>query len=427
MKKKSVFYPLDNAAKIYPPTASEKRPHVFSFTAVLYYDVEPDVLRIATERVLKNNPTFNTKLMSGKFWYYLEENNAPFIVHPEEPYYLKSIDYKQNNNYLFKVLYHKNRITFNFFHALTDGTGGFNFFSQVLLEYFELMQYDIDSEGLIRTSSSPFYFEDGFDNFLLHDKNIANAEKNPKKPIKIVGTPFDYDGIGMITAKVDVATLKTLAKEYNATITAFLSGVYVYNIYLLLVKNKPTKNKKITLLVPCNLRKKYGGNTVRNFSMFARVSHEFVNSDYTLREIVDICQKQIVEQLTTENLDKIIHSNVKAEKNLLIKIVPLSIKNIIMRLAYKNVGEDLQTASFSNLGLVNLPNSFGNVIKHLTFSIAPTFTCQQQFTAIGFNDSLYLTFTRDFVENTLERNFFRMLSEMGVELKVFSNYWESEI
>ena len=424
-KSKTIWYPLDNAAKIYPPTASEKRPHVFSFSAMIYNEVEPVVLREAVINVLQRNPTFKTKLMRGKFWYYLEENNLPVKVFREEPYYLKSIDYKRNNGYLFEVLYQENRITANFFHALTDGTGGFNFFSQILLEYFSLMNYDIESEGLIKSVDVPFFFEEGDDSFLFYDKKVKNDEKNPKRPYAINGTSFDYDGCGIITGQLSISKVKELAKKHNATITAFLGGIYIYTIYKLYLSNKPVKNKLITMLVPCNLRKKYGGNTMRNFTMFARVSKDF-STETTLDECISVAQQQIIEQLTTENLDKIIHSNVKTEKNPFIKIVPLTLKNAIMRIAYRKVGENLQTCIFSNLGPVKLPDSFSKFVKHLTFSIAPTFSCRQQFTALGYGDNIYLTFTRDYVENSIEKEFFRTLSNLGVSVKIFSNYWESQ-
>ncbi len=425
-KNKTNWYQLDNAAKIYPPTANERRPHVFSFSAMVVETVEPVVLRDAVQNVTNRNPTFKTKLMKGKFWYYLEENNLPVKVFREEPYYLKSIDYKRNNNFLFQVLYQENRITINFFHALTDGTGGFNFFSQILLEYFKLMNYDIDSEGLISSVDTPFFFEEGDDSFLFYDKKVDNKPQKLAKPYKINGTSFSYDGCGLTTAQIPVEQIKTLAKEKGVTITAYLSGIYLYTIYSLYLRNRPIKNKLITLLVPCNLRKKYGGNTMRNFTMFARVSHNFNDDNITLDQCIKISQDQILEQLTVDKLDAIIHSNVKTEKNPFIKIVPLSLKNLIMRMAYVKVGENLQTCSFSNLGAVKLPKSFSTYVKHITFSIAPTYTCRQQFTGIGFNDHIYLTFSRDYVENSIEKQFFRILTQLGVSVKIFSNYWESQ-
>ena len=425
-KSKTVWYPLDNAAKIYPPTASDKRPHVFSFSAFLCDVVEAEVLKTAVNNVAECNPIFKTKLMSGKFWYYLEENDAEINVFEEQPYYLKSIDYKRNNGYLFEVLYSEYKITINFFHALTDGTGGFNFFSQILLEYFKLMKYDVDSEGKIRSIDSPFFHDEGDDKFLLYDKKTNVKAKKIKRPYALDGTPFRYEGCGMITAVLPLDELKEISKSFNATITSYLGGLYIYCIYKTYLFNKPIKNKTVSLLVPCNLRKKYEAVSMRNFSMFGRVVNDFSENELSLRQCVELAQKDLSEQLSVEVLDSTIHENVKMEKNPFIKLVPLSIKNLIMRIAYKKLGENLQTGLFSNLGLVDLPESFSKHIKHLIFAISPTFSCKQQMTAIGYKNNLYLTFTRQYVENTIEKNLIRELSAKGINIKVFSNYWESQ-
>ena len=44
-------------------------------------------------------------IKKGLFWYYLEENNKPFFVEEEPGYFLRFINQKENNGYLFKVFY----------------------------------------------------------------------------------------------------------------------------------------------------------------------------------------------------------------------------------------------------------------------------------------------------------------------------------
>ena len=83
-KKKELWFPLDNAAKIYPPTASQKRAHVFCFSALLDNEIQSDFLIKAIENVLNHYPTFKTSLKRGTFWYYLEENKKPIKVFPAD-------------------------------------------------------------------------------------------------------------------------------------------------------------------------------------------------------------------------------------------------------------------------------------------------------------------------------------------------------
>ena len=54
----------------------------------------------------------------------MDSNNEKMHIFEENPFICKRINRKENNGYLFKVLYFKNRITVEIFHSLTDGTGG---------------------------------------------------------------------------------------------------------------------------------------------------------------------------------------------------------------------------------------------------------------------------------------------------------------
>ena len=425
-KKKELWFPLDNAAKIYPPTASQKRAHVFCFSALLDNEIQSDFLIKAIENVLNHYPTFMTSLKRGAFWYYLEENKKPIKVFVETPYYLKQIDYKENNGYLFQVLHVRNKITIKFFHALTDGSGGFTFFTEVLTQYLKLIGHDIDLEGMVKPVDEPYHLSSADDSFLRYDKNIKEAQDKIPRPYAVTGTPFDYDGCGMITAEIDLDDVKELAKEQDVSITAYLSALYAQSVNESFLKNRPHGNKLVSVLVPCNLRKKYGGETMRNFTMFSRVMIDY-KKPHTLEECAKTASKQILNGLTEENLDKIIHDNVKLEKNFFIKITPLFLKNLVMRIVYSRVGEVLQTVCFSNIGLVNLPESVSSHVKALTFAITPTFSCGHQVGVLGYNGKLYVTFTRNFVETTIEKNFVRQLTAKGVKVKVHSNYWESKL
>ena len=104
MKRKN-WYPLDNAGKIYPPISNSRRPSTFSLSVTLTEAVDKDILQKAANQILERFVSFNVKLKRGIFWYYLEENNKPFFVEEEPPYFLRFIDQKANNGYLFKIFY----------------------------------------------------------------------------------------------------------------------------------------------------------------------------------------------------------------------------------------------------------------------------------------------------------------------------------
>lgn len=424
--QKKYWYPLDNAAKIYPPNTNEKSPFVFSFTASLKEEIDPELLEKALNIQLQSMPTFKTRLKRGIFWYYLESNNKPAKVKPQPEHYLKQITPESNNGYMFEVFYRKNTLTCNFHHSLTDGTGGVNFFLKLIFEYFKLCGYDVESEGIIRPSASPHVIEESEDTFRLVDKENKGSLQKENLAYKFKGTPFDHDGYGIITGICPIDQVKALAKKYDTTITIYLAALYMFVIYETCLKNKPIKNKEVKILVPVNLRKKFPSNTVRNFSLFVRLKKDF-KEPITFEECVELCKEQMAEGMRSEVIEELIHSNVKLEKNPLLKITPLFLKDIVMKLVYSRVGENLQSGDLSNIGLIKTPACFKDKLKDIVFVIGPTQNAQQNFSVIGYDGKLYISSARGYVETRLEREFFSHLAKENVDVTVYSNYWEAEL
>ena len=72
-------------------------------------------------------------------------------------------------------------------------------------------------------------------------------------------------------------------------------------------------------------------------------------------------------QITEKNMAAMIAINVNSEKNPLLRIVPLFIKNFVMKLVFNAVGERKTCFSFSNLGVVNVPEEFSAYVDRLDF------------------------------------------------------------
>ena len=423
--KRKTWYPLDNAGKIYPPVSNNHRPSTFSLVAVLNEPIDKEILQKAVNEILDRFVSFNVKLKRGIFWYYLEENNKPFFVEEEPPYFLKFINPDENNNYLFKVFYKDNRITLTCFHALCDGTGGLDVFKSLVYEYLLLSGKNVTADEKIITCKTPYTIEETFDSF--NELDYKTKEKPPKeeKAFKTDGTAFKWDGSGITTGIVSVDEIKKECKKYDATITEYLSALYMYCIYVTFVKGKRAPNKKIKLLIPVNLRKWYPSHTLRNFAMFIRLHHDF-EEEITFEECIEVCKTQMKNDLTKEKLDAMIWSNVKAEKNWFLKIVPLVIKDWVLTIAFNKVGDSLHTSNVSNLGVVDLPDSMKPYVKDISFILATSHTTKTHLALISYNGRLSMSFTRQIVENQLEKMFFRELSKRGLKIEVSSNYWEGE-
>lgn len=421
--KRKTWYPLDNAGKIYPPVSSNRRPSTFSLSAVLTEPINKDILQQAVNEILDRFVSFNVKLKRGIFWHYLEENNKEFQVEEEPAYFLKYIQPEENNGYLFKVFYKENRITMTCFHALCDGTGGLDVFKSLIFEYLLLSGKKITADDKIITCITPYTMEETFDSFNELDYKTNDKPAKESDAFKTDGTNFKWDGCGITTGIIPVQQLKQECKKYNATITEYVAALYMHSIYLSFIKGKRVNNKNIKLLIPVNLRKWFPSHTLRNFAMFVRLKHNF-EEEITFEECIETCKEQLKDSLTKEKLNAQIWSNVKTEKNWFLKIVPLAIKDWVMSFAYNKIGDNLHTANVSNLGVVDLPESMRPYVKDISFAIGTSYSTKTHCAIISYNDRLSITFTREMVENQMEKLFFRELSERGISVEIQSNYWE---
>lgn len=421
--KRKTWYRLDNAAKVYPPISSAIRPGVFGLSAVLTENIDKNILNDAVNVVLHRFPSFKVKLKRGIFWYYLEENKKPFYVSEEPPYFLQYINEIESNDYLFRVFYLNNKITVAIFHALADGTGGMEFLKALIFEYLLLKGYKIKAENELKTIYSPVTNEEMQDEFLeVYDKN---APKMPKElpAYKLNGTGFTSFGVGIINARMPIEQVKTLAKKYNSTITTFFTGLILHFIYTNYIKNKNVKNKNVRILIPVNMRKFYNAKTIRNFALFVRPGCDFVN-ELTLEECIALCDKQVKESAKKEILDAMLTANVKTEKNPILKITPLFLKDFAIQLAYKKIGDNLHTTTISNLGIISLPPSVQKYVKDFTFTLGTSFSSKYSIGMCSYGDYLNITFSREFVETNIEKDFVRYLTQNGVQVELSSNYWE---
>lgn len=417
------WYRLDNAAMIFPPVSGKNSPNTFAFSATLDEFIDKDILQKSVTEVVKSEDTFRVRLKKGVFWYYLEENNKEPIVQEEPSDFMEYIDYRYDDNYLFKVYYLKNKITVVFYHVLTDGTGGLYFLKQILYTYLKNKGYGIATEGLIKPTEVPTMLEEAKDKFMNIGQNTNVKKIAEKKALKLSGTPFKVFGTGIIIAECDTEKVKSVAKSYDTTITGYLCGLYMYSLYKAYIENKIVKNKTICISIPVNIRKRHPSETKRNFSLVIRVSYDF-SKPANLDDIIAECTKQLKEKITTEQLDAQIRFNTGAEKNWLMKIVPRCIKTMVLKLAYKIRGTKQESTNLSNIGIVDLPSDISKHVRNMYFILQASKTTQKNFSVLGLNDKLYFAFSRRHVENQAEREFFRALEENGIDVIVNSNYQE---
>ncbi len=118
---------LDNAALAFPAVTGMQDTRVFRFYCQLKEAVVGELLQEALDGTMEKFPLFQAVLRKGLFWFYLENRPIRAMATPENRPPCSKIYIPDKKSLLFEVSYHKNRINFEVFHALTDGTGAMEF------------------------------------------------------------------------------------------------------------------------------------------------------------------------------------------------------------------------------------------------------------------------------------------------------------
>ena len=400
-------FEIDHSAKFYPIMSTKKAQSLFRIYAIMNETVDKDKLQIALNDVLPRFEAYKVRLKKGYAWHFFEYNDAPCKVFAEETL-LKPINPDDTNGYWFRVSALGNKIVLEMFHALADGNGALAFLKSIVKRYRELLGVEVDDEGTIDWQSQP-HQEETEDSFEKNYKPISLGQMNLKAlagkvPHRIKGT-LSKDGYEVSEGVADSADILKKAKEIGVSFTAYIAGVLAFSI------EKTCKNKvPIAVMIPVNLRALYPSKTMRNFVTFVRVI--FAPSSF---ESVEACaieaQRQIKVLTAKDKLDAFISTTVKAQRNWILKVVPLFLKTAILRLG-RLFMRSRQTIIFSNLGNVVSPQSMGVERYVLNMNVSKNNT--QNLGAITTNGKTTLAFTRAIKETSLPREFFAELEKHGI-------------
>ena len=417
------WFKLDNAAKIYPASHSRHWSNLFRFSATLYEDVDIRILEQAIKNTIPRFPSIAARLSEGLFWYYLRPVDTPPAIMAEYSYPLAYMTKKEMKTCAFRVIVYRKRIAVEIFHSLTDGTGGLIFFKSLMAEYLELKhQIEIPCEhGILSRKERPKHYEIE-DSFLKNSAPIKETRKD-SNAWRIDGTLEEDGFINITNFQMSSNQIINMAREKNVSVNTFLTAVMmkaILNLQLDLIHN-PKKYKPVKVLVPINLRRIFDSKTLRNFALYTIPEIDPRLGDYTLDEIINIVHHKVGMYATKKNMSKMIETNVADERNPFLRIVPLFIKNIVMKMVFNSVGEKKSCLSFSNLGVIKLPENMKEHIERMDFILGPQAQAPYNCSAYSYRDILNITFTRDIKEARLETYFFREMQNLGVEITVQTN------
>ena len=402
------WYKLENAAKIFPPSANKKDTKVFRFYVELKEYVDPKMLNKALTETLKEFPLFRSTLKKGFFWYYLEKSNLVPVVEEENKMPCEEL----KDGLLFKVTYYKKRINIEVNHALTDGTGTLSFL-QVLIKNYETYKHNVRKDLIVDNVS---IIDREVDSYVKYYKKVKLVQKKEDPfAYKIKGKIYPENGLKVIELVMATKDVLKLSKEKGRTITEYLTAILLKSVSETM--SYKDKKKPVVIQVPVNLRNYFPSNTARNFFNVINISYKFDNEDESIENILDSVSIQFKNKLTKEELTKSMNSFANFEKIFLIRLIPIFIKDIVLKCIHHFLAY-YKTLSFSNIGIIKVPEELE---KNINMFGVFTSTDSISSCMCSYKDKLVITFTSHFIDHEIEKNFVRFLTEENIEITVNTN------
>lgn len=422
-EKKLRWMRLDNAAKIYPAARSQNWTNMFRLSVTLTEKVDVPVLQSALDVTVRRFPSIAARLRRGIFWYYLQQLEQPPQIRQESSYPLIRMSKKEARRCALRVIVYENRIAVEFFHSLTDGTGGMIFLKTLTAEYLQ-QKYGLSipaENGVLGRLEEPSEaeLEDSFQKYAAP----RSASRKEDNAWRLHGTPEQDGFLNLTCFTLSSQAVLEKAHEYGVTVTAFLCAVMMEALQQMQKELVPNvrRRKPIKVLIPVNLRALFPSRSLRNFALYTTPQIDPFLGEYEFAEICRLVQHWMGLDVTPRQMATKIATNVNSERMWAVKLMPLFIKNFVMKAVFNSVGEKKFCLNLSNLGMVKLPEPMQLYVERIDFVLGTQATGPYNCGTVSYGDKLCVNFIRNIREPELETAFYQVLRQLELVAEISSN------
>ena len=411
-QKRAYWRSLDNAAKLFSAASSPKDTRVFRFYCELKEEVKEEILQEALNQTIQKYPVFLSVMRKGLFWHYLEKSELRPVVREEYKEPCSSLYVRDKKTLLFEVTYYEKRINFEVFHALTDGTGATEFLRELVKNYL----YLIHEEDLEPVELSNQYLtvkdqeDDSFSRY--YDPDFPRKKKKKIRAVQIKKGGKGYEELQINEASMSVKELLGIAREKKVSMSVLLTAAFICAIHEEM--SRMQEKKPVILMVPVNLRKIFPSDSMLNFFGYIEPGYQFGGGKDSFEDVLEAVKLYFQENLSKEHMAGRMNELIAIEKHKILKWAPLELKNRCIRAGAKMAEQEV-TAVLSNMSVVKMPEDYAQYIEK--FGVY-TSTNRTELCICSFQDTLSLGFTSRYDSTNIQRNFYRILKELGVSVKV---------
>lgn len=420
---RKTWYKLDLSAIVYPTLQRKDFSSVYRLSVVLKEPVKPEILQTALDMTLPRFPTYKAAIRKGLFWRYLEPNNRPGpFVQPDINNPCMPMPFKANNRYLLRVYYHNCRISLEAHHSLGDGTGGMCLLHTLTAQYLRLLGHDIGVAGFILDINSEPDPEELEDAYLRYSNAKVRPPRPSEKTYRVRGTKEPFYTLNIIDGIMSASDVMKVAKEkYHVTITEYLNAVLLYALLQKQESERHFRLRPVRIAMPVNLRRFFPSKTLRNFITMIYPVIDPRLGDFTFEEITRHVHYYMQYFINEKHLRGDITTNAATQQNPFIRVVPLFLKDLVVKTFYARVQDKNSSAGLTNMGALKVHPDMAPYLERFDIYMGQPFSSRTNCAIISFNDILTVNFASSIKEADVEKFFFCKLRQDGIHVKIESN------
>lgn len=390
--------PIDSSALIHLAVHSPYHSNVFRLEAHLRSVVDPTRLQRAADALAGRYPMLAAGIRQQKSTCQVVPvaDGVPVRVDLQPLAYMSAEEIRQQ---AMRVLYGPHHIAVEFFHALTDGTGGLRFLKALLAEYLGAAPEPVD----LRRA-----WEDSF-----------RAWAGGKCAAIPGGTSWllppaaqEARGVSRTTLLFSVEELR--AKVQHITLTEFFTALLA-RAAMKLQQKTVTPDRPllpVRMMVPVDLRRHFSSGSLRNFSLYALPVLYPDAAAAPFQEVAENMAAQLRAQTSPTSLrGRVAATAALAHKTALL---PLWMKFAALRAGFEVCGGRSSCLTVSNLGRVTFPEAVAQELTRLDFLLTPRSHSPYNCGIVSVGDTLSLTITRRGPEAGFETLLEAQLSAQGI-------------
>lgn len=388
---------------LYPVVANRSKIENNPFLqVVLKEDVDPIRLHAAMERAIEEHPLFGCTL-GYEGGYFLETNDRPFslICASEQDRPLAFGD--ATNGFLWQLCYHGKEIIFEWCHAISDGTGGFNFFSSVLCHYFGVPAPHV-----------PLSLSLGLES--LYDKKEKGIPQK-KQPRGFAARDLPYLRRGYKTdchiLRAPMKEVLAAAKRTDSSPAAVLPPLFSMALRKHLRPSAKNKNVRCNVVIDC--RGPAQTETMHNCIISKNITYidRFEGMEFPLvstiyRAILDLAvQRENVIAKATKTVDTF---------RPIVRFRPRFLQKPLVRLVAAVLKHGDSNFTFTYLGRLRFPEAVLEQMQDIRVRSWTDFG-ECNIAAVDFDGTLILNICENYSDKEIVPDFIELCSKVGIHFE----------